>query len=73
MRCQACDALLSDYEATRKSELTGEYVDLCNHCYVAIKNDVIVVEREDLSTQENMSEDWEDIENLKDWSINENT
>ena len=73
MRCIACNALLSDYEATRKSELTGEYVDLCNHCYVAVKSDIVTIEREDLATPENMEENWEDIEDIKDWSINENT
>jgi NAD-dependent SIR2 family protein deacetylase len=71
MRCIACNALLSDYEATRKSELTGEYVDLCNHCYVAVKSDIVTIEREDLATPENMEEDWEDIKDIKDWSINE--
>ncbi len=40
MRCVACNALLSDYEATRKSQTTGEYLDLCNYCLNDIKNDL---------------------------------
>lgn len=32
MRCAACDCLLSDDESTRKSRVTGEYLDLCDHC-----------------------------------------
>lgn len=32
MRCQACDCLLSDQEATKKSKITGEYYDLCSNC-----------------------------------------
>lgn len=41
MRCKACDTLLSDYEASRKSLITNEYLDLCNHCYSFIQNEVI--------------------------------
>lgn len=33
MRCQACDCLLTDFEATRKSAKTHEYFDLCNDCF----------------------------------------
>ena len=33
MRCQACDCELSDFESTRKSLETGEYLDLCNKCF----------------------------------------
>ena len=32
MRCIACDALLNAFEATRKSETTEQYLDLCNKC-----------------------------------------
>jgi len=49
MRCLACDKALSDFEATRKSETTGEYLDLCNHCYGTIADDINVDERMDLS------------------------
>ena len=31
MRCQACDAQLNDYFATRTDE-NGEYLDLCGAC-----------------------------------------
>lgn len=48
MRCIACNKELNDFEATRKSKLTAEYVDLCNECYVAIREDVQVIERYDL-------------------------
>lgn len=33
MRCKACDAMLNDYEATRKDKLTGQYTDLCSDCF----------------------------------------
>lgn len=48
MRCLACNKELSDFEATRKSTETGEYIDLCNTCFGTIKNVVLPEEREDL-------------------------
>lgn len=48
MRCLACNAQLNDFEATRKSKITGKFVDLCNSCYVSIREDLQVVERYDL-------------------------
>ena len=32
MRCKACDKLLSSSESSR-TELTGQFVDLCSSCY----------------------------------------
>ena len=37
MRCKACDVLLSEQEATRKSPNNGEYVDLCNVCFAEVQ------------------------------------
>ena len=48
MRCQACNKALNDFESTRKSATTGEYVDLCNHCFHDVENDIETVVREDL-------------------------
>lgn len=47
MRCQACNVALSDAESTRKSQSTGEYLDLCNHCLSTIDDDFSVVEQEE--------------------------
>jgi len=41
MHCIACDKNLNDLESTRKSEITGEYLDLCNHCYATISDTFI--------------------------------
>lgn len=46
MRCLACNVVLSDYEATRKSA-SGEFLDLCNHCFEAIKEDIEVENNQD--------------------------
>lgn len=52
MRCLSCNALLSDFEATRKSAATEQYLDLCNHCYYTISDDVASLERTDLAHEE---------------------
>ena len=53
MKCYACDAELNDYEATRKSRVTGEYLDLCDSCFSEV-SDVFedVEERLDLKLTE---------------------
>lgn len=48
MRCLSCDIELTDFEATRKSAETEEFIDLCNHCYSFVKGDIKAVERMDL-------------------------
>lgn len=47
MRCVACNVELNDYESTRK-DTRGHYIDMCNHCYSTIKDDLLSVDREDL-------------------------
>jgi hypothetical protein len=48
MRCYCCNAVLSDFEATRKSVQSGDYIDMCNSCFNHVKDDMDVVERQDL-------------------------
>ena len=60
MRCKACDIELNDFEATRKSTTTGEFIDLCNRCYKAVKNDVQAIERYDLMDLEDELDNYED-------------
>ena len=47
MRCKACDKLLTEYEATRKSIVTNEFLDLCNTCYNYIKDDVYTIDNQE--------------------------
>lgn len=61
MRCVCCDKALNDFEATRKSTITNEYLDMCNKCYLTIARQVPSLEREDLLTNEER-EDAEDEE-----------
>jgi hypothetical protein len=48
MRCTCCDRLLNDFESTRKSKTTGEYLDMCNKCYTTVADDIKVSNRTDL-------------------------
>lgn len=60
MKCLACDKILSDYEATRKYESNGEFVDLCNECLHA--SDLVNInfmDRPDLSNVEDQTDEIE--------------
>lgn len=50
MRCKACDNELSDFEATRKSINTWDYIELCNNCFSAISGNIATINRHDLMT-----------------------
>jgi len=59
MRCQSCNVILSDFEATRKY-LDNTYVDMCNKCWhgsAMYVDHTPVIERGDLSNGES---NWED-------------
>lgn len=43
MRCKACDNPMTDRDSTRKFA-SGSYVDLCEHCFDTIKDQVYVLE-----------------------------
>lgn len=60
MRCLACNKALSEFEATRKSTETGEFLDLCNYCYSTIQTVAPSAEREDLRDEETL-DDPEDL------------
>ena len=57
MRCLSCNKILSDFESTRKSANTGEYLDLCNSCFSDIQYDVDAIVREDLREDEVVDEE----------------
>lgn len=65
MRCIACNVELTDYEATRRYAVSGEFVDLCNRCLSVSLDDGDVVDRADLRTLADIEEiiyheqDWE--------------
>ena len=57
MRCIACNKNLNDFESTRKSVVTGEYIDLCNTCYHSVEQDIPSNERDDLRSEEEIFDD----------------
>lgn len=62
MRCGACNCELSDYEATRKSARTGEYLDLCESCLDPIREEFQLIERLDLQAQTSVENELEGME-----------
>ncbi len=76
MRCYCCNKALTDFEATRKSTTTGEYLDMCNKCYSTIKNETPAIERADLATEDDYDEDeycQEDGSYFSDYEIDEDS
>jgi len=43
MRCISCNEVLSDYEASRRSVRTRQYLDLCNDCFKYVRDDICAV------------------------------
>ena len=40
MRCVACNCSLSDREATRRSIVTNDFLDLCDHCFSSVADSI---------------------------------
>ena len=57
MRCIACNKNLNDFESTRKSAITSEYLDLCNTCFHQVEQDIPAKERDDLRSEEETFDD----------------
>lgn len=57
MHCVLCDALLTDFEATRRNAVTGEFLDICNHCFKDFKEIIPTRERKDLVNQSDFDGD----------------
>lgn len=51
MRCLACNVALSDFEATRKSAVSGSFLDLCNGCCAHTTEDIDTIDRIDLKSE----------------------
>lgn len=48
MHCCLCDCLLTDFESTRRNAVTGEFLDMCNHCFQDFKDLIPTRDRKDL-------------------------
>ena len=60
MHCNACDRLLTEFEATRKKAYTMEYLDLCKVCFEDVKGLFPVIERRDLITESDLDLEGDD-------------
>jgi len=60
MHCRACDRLLTEYQATLKNAVTGQYMDLCKVCLEDIKPFVKLIDRKDLITEADLDDEPED-------------
>jgi hypothetical protein len=52
MRCRSCDEALTDYESTRKSLATGDYINLCRGCFDTIKGECLAFGNPSLMTED---------------------
>ena len=52
MRCTCCNRNLNDFESTRKSKTTGDYLDMCNKCYSEVQEDLDTDIRTDLNEED---------------------
>ena len=69
MRCLACNDLLNAFEATRKSDVTKEYLDLCNKCLSTLdfpEQGTTVSERFDLEGLDERYADESTTDNIED-------
>jgi hypothetical protein len=67
MRCVACNKNLSDFESTRKSAESGEYLDMCNDCFFYTEDDIATVDRDDLRSEADTMMESQEYE--QDWNL----
>jgi len=65
MHCTVCDKLLNDYESTRKT-LDGQYLDMCQECYVGLEILIPTIDRKDLLHETEMPSPEETYEYYED-------
>lgn len=64
MKCVCCDRILNDFEATRKSVKTGQYLDTCNKCIKGLG--IETIDRDDLPYGEDFNDACCDPEVIED-------
>ena len=57
MKCCSCVKILTDFEATRRGALSGDFLDLCNKCIKGLN--ISTIDRPDLEGTDSDS-DYED-------------
>lgn len=51
MRCQCCNTMLTDYEATIKHAITRKYLEICSDCLKTIEAHIPIQVRQDLMAE----------------------
>lgn len=59
MRCDCCNKLLNDFEATRRSAVSGDYLNTCNKCLKGLG--IPTIDRADLNPTEFVEDYWDDL------------
>lgn len=59
MRCIACNSILSNKEATRKYASTGNFIDLCDHCFDTVEDQIPSIDGRDTNDEEGASQEGE--------------
>lgn len=73
MRCVACNALLSDYEATRRHAIYRSFLDTCNACLNSTGGVVPSIDRKDLLSCEDIDDHVDiDLLLLVEYSLKDN-
>lgn len=67
MRCECCDRLLDDVEATARFAESGEFVNMCTKCRGWLPKELKIILRNDLIKRE--QEDDDSINELKDFNF----
>lgn len=64
MRCICCNSELTDFEATRRSASTNDFLDICDNCLdLGDRSDFELIERYDLRETVPIDLEQEGIEN----------
>lgn len=50
-RCLSCNVIMTDREATRKYASSGTFIDLCNHCFAHVAEDIPDIESENIANE----------------------
>ena len=51
MRCLSCNKRLNDRESVRKYSNGGGFIDLCDHCFSTVSDDIPDIEEGDNPTE----------------------
>lgn len=57
MRCECCNNMLSDKDATARFAESGNFVNMCETCRGFLPKNIAVITRSDLERQEREAED----------------